>query len=99
MSPVFRNSKYCFHVVVLCDRYGARNVAPFTLLDDAILAGRTLECDWFHHPAAGSRPIARRHIYVLAPQALRAVIGIPVAFYVNTAVFTNEILNRTFEHT
>lgn len=50
-----------------------------------------------HHAAAGVGAIARMDVYVLAPQAPRAVIGIPAAAHCLAAHFASEVLTTALE--
>lgn len=56
------------------------------------LAGSALNPHWLHKTAALLFPITRLNINMLAPQTLRAMIGVPGALYLCAAFLTGEIL-------
>src|SRR3989344_356525 len=97
MSPVFRNSKHGLHIVIFGKRYGALKPAAQTALNNAVVARRSFKRDGLHHSPAGRRPVARLHVYMFAPETFRTMIGVSVAFYGSTAVFTRKIFNCSFE--
>lgn len=64
--------------------------------DDELIAffvdGRRL-----HKATAGVGPVARLNINMFAAQAVRAVVGIAVAFHLCIAMFTDEVFNLALE--
>ena len=67
--------------------------APLTAQNDAIFGRPTLYTQWFHHAAAVVCAVTRKDVYVLAPEAVRAMIGIPITFYLLATMFTGEIFD------
>jgi hypothetical protein len=61
-------------------------------VDDPIRRRGTLEGQGLHHSLACGCAIARIDIDVLAPEAVRAMVGITVAFDEGAAMLADEIL-------
>ena len=51
----------------------------------------------FHQAVTGRRTVARVHVNVLTPEALRAVIGVTVSLDGGTTLRAGEIFNVTLE--
>lgn len=45
----------------------------------------------FHEPAAGGAPVAGINVHMLAPETLRAVVGVAGTAYTKTALLAGEI--------
>jgi hypothetical protein len=66
-------------------------------VDDAINATFDLHPDRFHQTLTGGIAVTGVDVDMLAPQAVRAVIGITAAGDLLTAVFAHKIFNSTLE--
>jgi hypothetical protein len=65
--------------------------------EDAVLAAYYLYVDGFHHTAAGFFPVAGVDVDVPAPQAGRAVVGVPTALHLMAAVVAGEVFYPALE--
>ena len=68
-----------------------------TLVNDDGFVAFLLRANGFHQPAAVRRPIAGIYVHMLAPQAVRAVVGVSVAGNGFAAPFTREVLSTALE--
>lgn len=56
-----------------------------------------IDTDRLHQSPAIRRAVARVYIHMLSPKASRAMVSIPVAFYVCSAFFTNKVFDSTLK--
>ena len=75
---------YCIH---------ALKAAALAAMEDAVIRARALEKDRLHHAAAALSAIPWILIDVLAPETVRAMIGIPVADDERPAILTRKIFH------
>lgn len=64
---------------------------------DALLLPNLLISDWFHHAAAILCPVAWIDVHMLAPEALRAMVGVPAPFHCKAAMLASEVLDGAGE--
>lgn len=53
--------------------------------------------DWLHKPTARLLPVARVHIHMLAPQALRTMVCVAVALHLCAALLAGEVFSCASE--
>lgn len=63
----------------------------FAFLGDDVVIDDTFYRYWLHHTAALRRTITGVHIHMLAPQTLRAMIGIACALHLRAAMLAGKI--------
>jgi hypothetical protein len=73
--------------------------AARTAEKDAVFTPFDLYIDGFHHTAAGFCPVAGVDVHVPAPQAYRAVVGVPAAFNLMAAVAADKIFYPALKFT
>lgn len=80
-------------IVITRNPIGLGMRAVLTPVRDDIFPTLLDDFHWLHEPATGRRPIARVYINMLGPQAVRAVIGIPIPRHIAAAVPADKVLN------
>lgn len=84
--------QYGVHIVRISHAIAALESAELAFLSHHIaLSCRAFYGDWRHHATAFRRPVARIDIHMFAPEALRAVIGVPCSCHRRPAVFAGEV--------
>lgn|GEM_PF-6021960 len=66
-------------------------------MKDFEMRKRSFKRERLHKPATGSRSIARIYIDMLAPEALRAVIGISITSHLCATMFAHKIFHAFLE--
>lgn len=77
------------------------DAAVLAFVEEDVFAMLHLHAHGLHHPLAGVLPVAGVVVHVAAPQALRAVVGIAVAFDLLAAMAADEVFNcagESFAH-
>ncbi|KKW24655.1 MAG: hypothetical protein UY70_C0003G0015 [Candidatus Kaiserbacteria bacterium GW2011_GWB1_52_6] len=75
----------------------ALHFAAYAPVHDAIVRCRAFEPRGLHHAATRLCPIARIFVHVLAPETLRAVIGVAGTLYELSTVLTGKVLDGSLE--
>ena len=84
--------------IVLGERFILfRLPAPFASVEDEISAVFYLHANRLHHAAARVLPVAGMNVDMLAPEALRAVVGVTVAKNNLAAMVAGKIFNLSLE--
>lgn len=85
------------HIIVRRRILHPLKAALRAVMQNAVVRRRSFEPHGFHHAKAYSRPIAWRDIDMLAPQAVRAMVGVSGADHFRAAVFADEIFYAFLE--
>lgn len=64
---------------------------------ERVRTGFGLHADGLHKPATTLGSVARVHIYMLAPETLRAVVGVSRALHARAAFLTSKVFYRARE--
>lgn len=83
--------------VVLCNLVALFVATGLTFVGNAVIVGPTFEAHWFHLSQASALPVSRGRIHMLAPETLRAVVGVAVAHHHLPAVLALKILLSSYK--